>query len=66
LPTALKKHRVKKWWTAFRSSRDVIFRGDDPLPALLQFRSIFHYLQLARRENISLLEASTFDIEWNG
>ncbi|MBV6397363.1 MAG: hypothetical protein HFACDABA_02977 [Anaerolineales bacterium] len=66
LPSALKKHQLKKWWGAFASSRDVIFRRDDPLPALLQFRSVLHYLRLARRENISPLEASTFDIEWNG
>ena len=66
LPASLKKRQLKKWWDAFTSSRDVIFRRDDPLPALLQFRSIFHYLRLARREKISPLEASTFDIEWNG
>ena len=66
LSASLKKCQLKKWWYAFASSRDVIFRRDDPLPAFLQFRSIFYYLQLARRENISPLEASTFDIEWNG
>ncbi len=66
LPASLKKRQLKKWWDAFTSSRDVIFRRDDPLPALLQFRSIFHYLLLAKREKISTLEASTFDIEWNG
>jgi len=66
LPAAPKKRQLKKWLAAFTSSRDVIFRRDDPLPALLQFRSIFFYLKLARREKISALEASTFDIEWNG
>lgn len=66
LPSALKKKEFKKWWQAFKSSKDVIFRRDDPIPAFLQFRSILSYLQLARREKISLLEASTFDIEWNG
>ncbi len=66
LPAALKKGKFQKWFTACTSSRDVIYRRDDPLPALLQFRSILHYLRLARRENISALEASTFDIEWNG
>ncbi len=66
LPAALKKRQFKKWFAAFSSSRDVIFRRDDLLPALLQFRSILFYLKLARRENISPLEASTFDIEWNG
>ena len=66
LPASLKKRQLKRWWNAFTSSRDVIFRRDDLLPALLQFRSIFYYLQLARREKISALQASTFDIEWNG
>ena len=66
LPVSLKKRQFKKWWDAFTSSRDVIFRRDDPLPALFQWRSIAQYLQLARREKISPLEASTFDIEWNG
>ena len=65
-PASLKKRQLKKWLAAFTSSRDVIFRRDDPLPALLQFRSIFHYIKLARREKTSPLEASTFDIEWNG
>jgi hypothetical protein len=66
LPASLKKRQFKKWWDAFASSRDVIFRPDDPGPGLLQYQSILHYLALARRENISPLEASTFDIEWNG
>ena len=66
LPASLKKRQLKKWQRAFTSSRDVIFRRDDPLPAALQFRSILLYLQLARREKISPLEASTIDIEWNG
>ncbi len=66
LPASLKKRQFPKWFAAFTSSHDVIFRGDDPLPALLQFRSIFHYVQLAQRKKISPLEASTFDIEWNG
>jgi len=66
LPASLKKRKFKKWWNAFVSSRDVIFRRDDPLPALFQFRSVFFYMQLARREKISALDASTFDIEWNG
>jgi len=66
LPASIKRRWLARWWKAFASSRDVIFRRDDPVPALLQFRSIFYYLQLAYSENISPLEASTFDIEWNG
>ena len=38
----------------------------DPMPFLLQFRSVFAYLALAQRHGITPLEASTLDIEWNG
>jgi hypothetical protein len=54
------------WLAAFTRSRDTLFDLRDPLPALLQGRGIFHYLSLARRHGLSPLEASTFDIEWNG
>ena len=50
----------------FFSSKDVMFDFKDPLPFLLQFKSLLAYLKLAREKNISPLEASTFDIEWNG
>ena len=66
LPAAIKKARFLNWLKTFFTSNDVILDFKDPLPFLLQFRSIFAYLALARREGISPLEASTFDIEWNG
>lgn len=66
LPNAVKKGTFKRWLDLFLSSRDTILDWSDPLPALLQTRSIFHYLRLARRQGISPLQASTFDIEWNG
>jgi predicted ATP-grasp superfamily ATP-dependent carboligase len=66
LPGSVKKRRFKRWLGTLLSSRDVLFDWHDPLPAILQFRSIFYYLRLARRLGISPLQASTFDIEWNG
>ena len=66
LPNAVKKGTFRRWFDLFLSSRDTILDWSDPLPALLQARSIFHYLRLARRQGISPLQASTFDIEWNG
>jgi predicted ATP-grasp superfamily ATP-dependent carboligase len=66
LPAAFKKNNLKQWVKTFFNSNDVILDFKDPLPFLLQFRSLFSYLKLARKEGISLLEASTFDIEWNG
>jgi hypothetical protein len=66
LPASLREKRFRQWLSTFLRSRDVIASLRDPLPALLQPRSIAHYLMLGRRHGISALEASTLDIEWNG
>jgi len=66
LPAALRNRHFAAWLTVFFASRDVVFDWEDPLPALFQFRSIAQYLRLARRRRITALEASTYDIEWNG
>ena len=66
LPEALRKKKFKCWLDIFTHSRDVLFDVHDPWPALAQGRSILHYVNLARRHGISPLQASTFDIEWNG
>jgi predicted ATP-grasp superfamily ATP-dependent carboligase len=66
LPSALRKNKISQWAKTFFTSDDVILNFKDPLPFLLQFRSLLAYAILARQQGISLLEASTFDIEWNG
>jgi len=66
LPTAIRKNKLLEWFKTFLKSKDVIFRFKDPLPFLLQVRSILSYLKLVREKGMSPLEASTFDIEWNG
>jgi predicted ATP-grasp superfamily ATP-dependent carboligase len=66
LPAALKQNTIKQWLKTFLTSDDVVLDYSDPLPFLLQFRSLLFYLNLARKKGISPLEASTFDIEWNG
>ena len=66
LTAAFKKKQFANWINTFFTSSDVILDFKDPLPFLLQFRSIFSYLRIARKQGISPLEASTFDIEWNG
>jgi len=63
---AIRKNMLGKWFSAFLTSKDAIFDIRDPLPSLLQFRSVLTYLFIARAQKISALEASTFDIEWNG
>jgi glutathione synthase/RimK-type ligase-like ATP-grasp enzyme len=66
LPMSLWQGKFGAWLQTFLHSDDVLFDLKDPLPFLLQARSILGYLQLGRKQGISALEASTFDIEWNG
>ena len=66
LPESFKKGQLKQWAKTFFTSSDVILDTKDSLPFVFQFRSLLLYLKLAREKGISPLEASTFDIEWNG
>ena len=66
LSASIKKRRLAGWLLAFLSSRDVIFDLLDPLPFLLQWRSILTYLKLGRMHGLNLMAVSTYDIEWNG
>ena len=66
LPAAFKENNLRQWMNTFFTSNDVILNFKDPLPFLLQFRSLLAYMRLARQKGISPMEASTFDIEWNG
>ncbi|MFD0961709.1 ATP-grasp domain-containing protein [Paenibacillus chungangensis] len=58
--------RWRAWASAIRHSRDIIFRLDDPRPSLEQFRILLETVRIARAEKVSILEASTIDMEWNG
>lgn len=66
LPAALTRGSLGEWLRTFFNSDDVILDFKDLLPALLQWRSILNYWLLALKKKITVLEASTFDIEWNG
>jgi len=66
LPASIKKGLFFKWLKTFLTGRDVIFEFNDPMPSLFQLRSVLAYLALGRRYGITPLQASTFDIEWNG
>lgn len=66
LPNAFKNSQLGQWIKTFFTSKDVILDFKDIKPFLFQFKSIFKYLSLARKNRISSLEASTLDIEWNG
>jgi hypothetical protein len=66
LPAAIKQKRVRKWLSTFFTSDDVILDYKDPLPFLLQLRSLISYLMSSQKNKITLREARTFDIEWSG
>ena len=66
LPALRSRTALRRWAAAFADARDVVFRPDDPAPALLQGLGLANFLWWAARRRISPVQASTLDIEWNG
>ncbi|MBL8102629.1 MAG: ATP-grasp domain-containing protein, partial [Anaerolineales bacterium] len=66
LPASITHGNFRAWLNTFLHSDDVLLDYHDLLPFLLQLRSILAYMNLGRRKGITALQASTFDIEWNG
>jgi hypothetical protein len=65
-PQAVKRGQARQFLRDFMSSRDVVFRMDDPLPTLMQAAAVAELSVLAFRHHRNLLAASTADIEYNG
>lgn len=59
-------HGGESWWRTLRRSRDVLWRRDDPLPLLLGMASYVGIAGTALRRGVGMLEASTWDIQWDG
>lgn len=66
LPSVRSLRQLGAWGKAIITSREILFDWKDPLPALGQMTALAELWRTSRREGISLLEASTWDIEWNG
>ncbi|HVS34048.1 MAG TPA: hypothetical protein VMS17_00605 [Gemmataceae bacterium] len=67
LPRSVRSwRRFRRWGAAILGARDVFFRGDDLWPFIGQFLTFAALHRRARRFGVSLTEASTLDIEWNG
>lgn len=66
LPTVRTRAQWQRWWGTIRNSRDVVWRGDDPMPWFRQWLALAMFIARATRLGISPLEATTWDIEWNG
>ncbi len=59
-------NRWKPWLTSFIGSSDAVYNRKDPKPFFEQFRILLETLRTANVHQISMMEASTLDIEWNG
>lgn len=53
-------------WRAFAQAQDVLWRWNDPGPALAQPWLLLALAYRAKQHQCTLLEATTADIEWNG
>ncbi|UKS29313.1 ATP-grasp domain-containing protein [Paenibacillus sp. HWE-109] len=58
--------KITAWMRFLFSSEDVVFRSRDFQPFWQQFRLIHWNWRVGVRHRISVMEASTMDIEWNG
>ncbi|MCP4440363.1 MAG: ATP-grasp domain-containing protein [Aureispira sp.] len=47
-------------------AEDVVFSWQDLRPFFAQLFTIFHFYRIAKQNNISILDATTHHIEWNG
>ena len=66
LPTIRSWDQFKQWASYFGRSRSILFHRNDPLPALFQFVGVANFLWWSMKHRVTPLQASTFDIEWNG
>jgi predicted ATP-grasp superfamily ATP-dependent carboligase len=66
LPSLGSWAQMRAWLCALLRARDVVFDWRDPLPFLLQPLLLWYNWKESRKRSISILEFSTYDIEWNG
>lgn len=57
---------LQRWMKTFWHSKDVIFSLDDPVPFFQQFVIMKTLYSIYCNRGTSMIEATTYDIEWNG
>lgn len=57
---------LASWWEAFRTAGDAVHRGSDLRPSIEQLRIVYKAWRLAAAHKLTMTEALTEDIEWNG
>lgn len=56
----------RDWWKSLQQATDVVYHKDDRKPLWEQFRLVIQAYLTSRTQRISVTEAFTYDIEWNG
>ncbi|MBC7475666.1 MAG: hypothetical protein H7263_15375, partial [Candidatus Sericytochromatia bacterium] len=56
----------KQLFKRILKSEDVVFNIKDLKPFIYQFISLSHYASEGKKNNMSIMSATTTDIEWNG
>ncbi|MOA00421.1 hypothetical protein D3C78_1197800 [compost metagenome] len=59
-------HELRSWLQAFHSARDVVYARKDMLPYFEQMRVLLHVWRTSRSRRVTLTQATTIDMEWNG
>lgn len=57
---------LRDWFSAYRRARDVVFSRNDWLPVIEQLRVLLSAWRASRTRGITLTQATTMDLEWNG
>lgn len=58
--------QLRRWFRDVRAARDVVFSRSDPMPGLESLRVVYDVWRTSRRKKITLQQATTIDIDWNG
>ena len=66
MPGSISQGKVRSILLDMWRARDVVFSWNDPMPGVLSLFSLIEVAGKAFKERISLAQASTKDIEWNG
>lgn len=61
-----KKVSLRTFCRDIKNADCVIYHPDDKAPFFNIIKSLYAFYRLSRKKRITLLEATTYDIEWNG
>lgn len=56
----------KHWMHTFFHAKDVLFHKQDWVPFFYQFITYGYFIAHSKKHGISVMQSSTYDIEWNG